>query len=396
MIEAKYYIRQIVMELFSSLLKILALIMPKKKNLILFGSFSAERFGDNSAALYEYIRKNHSELTSIWMTNNKSVIEEIQQLGGLVVKRRTLQGIWLSLRANVIVSSHGIKDAIMYEPFYNYPKLVYLGHGIPLKKGWVGVENIPVRYKKASVKKIKSSSFMISSSEFSAKLQNDFLPIGKDKIKITGLPRNDILFKLDKKEIKKIYALNEYKHVIFYAPTFRNWELTRFFPFADYDIKQINKFCELNEACFILRPHHNDLKSMNTDFWKEMKGSSNFKIITHEKCSNVNELLVASDCLITDYSSIFFDYLLLERPIIFLPYDLERYTKEHGFLVDYDSVTSGYKPKNQKELLRNMNQIILGNDKYKSIRNELKDRIHSYTDTNACFRVTKEIKDMIK
>lgn len=396
MIKAKYYIRQIVMESFSLFLKIMALIIPKQKGLILFGSFSAERFGDNSAALFSYIHKNHPKLTAIWMTNIDKVVEETKQLGGSVLKRRTFRGIWLSLRAEVVVSSHGIKDAIMFEPFSHRPELVYLGHGIPLKKGWIGIENIPVRFKKASLKKIRYSTFMISSSEFSAQLQNGFLPIGKSKIKLTGLPRNDMLFKLDKRTIQKKYNLKEFKYVIFYAPTFRNWELTRFFPFEDYNIKELNKFCKLNKTCFILRPHHNDLKNMNSDFWKEINESSTFKIITHEKCSNVNELLVASDCLITDYSSIFFDFLLLDRPMIFLPYDLEKYEKEHGFLVDYDSVSMGYKPKDQQELLSNLQQIIYGKDEYSSLRNELKNKIHKYQDSNACSRVTKEIKGLMK
>ena len=396
MIKMRYCLRQVVMESFSFFLKIMALIIPKQKKLILFGSFSAERFGDNSAALFSYIHKNHSELTAIWMTNSDQVVEEIKYLGCSVHKRRSFRGIWLSLRAEVVVSSHGLKDAIMFEPFSHRPELVYLGHGIPLKKGWIGIENIPVRFKKESLKKLKCSSFMISSSEFSAQLQNGFLPIGKNKIKITGLPRNDMLFELDKNITKKKYNLNEFKYVIFYVPTFRNWELTRFFPFEDYNIKQLNEFCELNETCFILRPHHNDLKNMNTDFWKEIKGSTNFRIITHDRCSNVNELLVASDCLITDYSSIFFDYLLLDRPMIFLPYDLKRYTKDHGFLIDYDSITSGCKPKNQQELLINLEQIIYGKDEFKSLRNELTNKIHEYQDANSCYRVTKEIKGLMK
>lgn len=392
----KYQIRQIVMESVSLLLRILALLTPKQKGLILFGSFSAKRFGDNSAALFSYIHKNHPELTAVWMTNSNQVVEEIKQLGCSVLKRRSFRGVWLSLRAEVVVSSHGIKDAIMFEPFSHLPKLVYLGHGIPLKKGWIEIKNIPIKFKKASLKKIKYSTFMISSSDFSAQLQNSFLPIGENKIKITGLPRNDMLFELKKNITKKKYNINEFKHVIFYVPTFRNWELTRFFPFEDYNIKQLNEFCEMNETCFILRPHHNDLNNMNTYFWKEIKMSSNFKIITHERCSNVNELLVASDCLISDYSSIFFDYLLLDRPMIFLPYDLKRYSKEHGFLIEYDLITPGYKPKDQKELLRNLKQVICGKDEYTGLRNELKNKIHKYHDASACFRVTKEIKGLIK
>ena len=82
--------------------------------------------------------------------------------------------------------------------------------------------------------------------------------------------------------------------------------------------------------------------------------------------------------------------------MIFLPYDLKRYSKEHGFLIDYDLITSGYKPKDQKELLRNLKQVICGKDEYTGLRNELKNKIHKYHDASACFRVTKEIKGLIK
>jgi len=395
MIKAKYHLRQIVMNMCTLLLKIASLIIPKQKGLILLGSFSAERFGDNSAALYKYILKNHPEIIAIWMTNNTHVEDEINKLGGPVCKRRSVHGIWLSLRAEVVISSHGIKDAIMFEPFYHRPKLVYLGHGIPLKKGWIGIKNISKRLQKASLKKIKYSTFMISSSEFSAQLQNNFLPIGKNKIKITGLPRNDILFEMEKHTIKEKYNLSDFKFVILYTPTFRNWGFTRFFPFEDYDIKKLNKFCEVNKICFILRPHHSDLKNINTNFWKEIERTSNFILITHERCSNVNELLIVSDCLITDYSSIYFDYLLLDRSIIFLPYDLKKYSREHGFNIDYDKVTPGYKPKTQSELLENLEQIIYGKDKFISLRNELKNTIHKYHDANSCLRLVKEIKGLM-
>lgn len=384
------------MESVSLFLKIMALIIPKRKGLILFGSFSAERFGDNSATLYNFIRENNPELKAYWMTNSEEVVNAIKRIGGTVLKRRTFWGIWMSLRAEVVVSSHGVKDAILFEPIFHKPKLIYLGHGIPLKKGWVSITNIPAKFKRASFKKIKSSAFMISSSEFSAQLQNGFLPIGKDKIKVTGLPRNDILFELDKKTIKNKFKLKKFKYVILYAPTFRNWELTRFFPFEDYNIKQLNHFCELHEVCFILRPHHSDLKKMNTNFWNELNTSLNLSIITTDKCSNVNELLLVSDCLITDYSSIYFDYLLMDRPIVFIPYDFERYKNEHGFLVNYDTITPGSKPKKMQTLLMNLKQIIDGIDEFKELRNELKNKIHKYQDSNACSRITKEIIGLMK
>lgn len=392
----KYHLRQVIMKLFSALLRVLTSIIPKRSDLILFGSFSATKFGDNSAALYLHILENHPELDAVWMTNSDKVIQEVKKLRGIVYKRRSLKGIWLSLRASFVVSSHGIKDAIMYEPFFKRPKLIYLGHGIPLKKGWIGVEGSSIRAKKSSIEKIKFSNFMISTSEFSAQLQNSFLPIGSEKIKVTGLPRNDILFKLDKNLIKEKYSIDNYDFVILYAPTFRSWEQTRFFPFNDMDLKIINEFCRMNNCCFILRPHHSDLENLKDEFWNKILDYSCFRIISHENCANVNELLVAADCLITDYSSIYFDYLLLNKPIIFLPYDRQKYEKEHGFIVDYDSVTPGCKPLSQKEFLKYLTGIICGKDDFDEMREALKNKIHKYQDGNSCLRITNIIKDLAK
>ncbi|MCF7858560.1 MAG: CDP-glycerol glycerophosphotransferase family protein [Candidatus Cloacimonetes bacterium] len=391
----KHYLRSVIMELVSLKLKILALLIPTQKGLILFGSYSAVRFGDSSAALFNYIKKAHPEFQAVWMTNSNPVKKMIEQNGGCAYKRRSLAGIWLSLRAEFAVSTHGVKDAILFEPIYSNPKFIYLGHGIPLKKGWIQIENAPKKFVKSSLKKVKCSSFMISTSPFAAELQNHFLPIGINKIKITGLPRNDILLSSDRQKTKKIFGLESYKKVICYAPTFRMQE-TIFLPFPDADLKLLNEFCTKCNICLVFRPHHNDIDNLATSFWKEVKNCTNFRIITQKQCSNVNELLVISDCLVTDYSSIYFDFLLLNRPLIFLPYDLDTYRKEHGFIVDYHSVTPGYKPKDQKEFLNNLKDIMAGNDNFAAARIELCNKIHCYLDSNSCLRVTEEIKRIRK
>ena len=93
------------------------------------------------------------------------------------------------------------------------------------------------------------------------------------------------------------------------------------------------------------------------------------------------------DLLITDYSSVYFDYLLLDRPIIFVPVDLEEYRKTRGFLLEpYDYWTPGKKALNQKDLQNMILQSFIKDDNVER-RNELKNIVHYYQDGNSSERV---------
>ena len=395
----KKFFRDLVMNSTSLLLKTLSLFIPKQKNLILFGSFAAKKFGDNSAALFKQIVNHHSELEAIWMTNSNNVVSEIELSGWSVLKRKTLKGVWKSLRANIVITTHGIKDAILFEPLLHKPKWIYLHHGIIFKKGWFDVKNASRISIKSSLDKINRSDFMIATSEFAAELQNRFLPIGLNKIKKTGLPRNDIFFddnEIETEHIIKDFGLKQFKYIVLYAPTWRDWGSTKFFPFTDFNLSELVDLLIQNKICIILRPHHVDLqRDYNSCFWNEITNHPNFKIISNSECSNANVLCKIADCLITDYSSIFFDYLLLDKPMVFIPYDIDRYEKEHGFLVDYDKYTNGPKLKTQKEFVKILKDFINGKDEFGELRNETKNKIHKFIDGNSSRRIVELIKGMI-
>ena len=391
--------RNILMSIVSLFLKSLSLIIPKQKNLILLGGFAGNRFGDNSASLYTFLLKYPKEYEVFWMFNKKQVIKEVNAIGGKALKRRSLNGIWKTLRANLIITSHGIKDVLMYIPVAYKPKMIYLNHGIPLKKGWVSIKNSPKKSVQSSKEKIKCSNFMIATSEFSKNLQNEFLPVGIDKIRITGLPRNDVFFQEPGEESRKListFNLSEFKYKILYAPTWREGSSTQFFPFLDLNISQIAQFLQDNNIAILIRPHHIDLnKKDNQPFWKEISKYNNFKIVTHSHCPDVNQICVISDCLITDYSSVYFDYLLTDNPVIFFPYDFEEYSKEVGFIVDYNKIACGPWPETQKVFLNTLKDLINSKDTFKQQRKEIRNQIHTYQDGNSCARTVHLIKELI-
>jgi len=391
-------IRIIAKNIVSTILQLLTCIIPKGRNIIIFGSYSGKYFGDNSKALYLYLlKKKASPFRPIWLSDKQDIIKEIRRKGGEAYRKKSLKGIWMSIRADLVVTSHSLSDALLYCPVNNRPKELYLHHGIPLRKQIFREKqtflSIPP---KTSLSRFQRVTLTIATSRWAAEQQLNNVPVKKERTKITGLPRNDVLFfNEDRDAIKKRYGLG--KFVILYAPTFREGT-ARFFPFADRDINGIISFLRKRQMTMILRPHHTDLGRRRSDiFWEKIKNNKDvFKIITIFDHTDVNELLKVTDCLITDYSSMHYDYLLTDRPIIYLPYDIKQYVRKWGgFNCDYEQFTPGPKPKTQREFLQWLEKFYEGNDNFAEERQRLKNTVHNYQDGNSCRRVYDLIKKEI-
>jgi len=385
-----------VKKIINIVLQILTFIIPKNKKLILFGGFSGKRYGDNSAFLFEYIVKNYPEYKAFWVSHKPEVVSEVLSKSLPALSRYSVKALWYSVRAKYLIGSHSVKDASMHEVASSSQHFIYLHHGIPLRKGWFDVKNAPKVSLHSSKAKIKCSSFMIATSTYAAEQQNKLLPIGLDKFKITGLPRNDVFFKdlnsFEKQLLDNQNITNEQFNIL-YAPTWREWETTKFFPFLDKDMNSLNNSFKENNIFLIIRPHHIDMEKKELiDLKNETNNLSNIKFITHNEIADINLICKFSDLLITDYSSLIYDFLIIDKPIIFLPYDFDLYKERVGFYPDMNEIiNSGYNPKTQQEFINSVIEINNNNDAKKKNRTTLKNKLHKYQDGNSCERVFKEM-----
>jgi len=384
--------REILEKIYFSVLSINPLnFIPKDRNLILFGAMGGKFYGDNSKYVFEWMLKEKKEYKCVWITNDKKTYSELDKKGYPVVISKSLKGIIFLARANVANFTNNLLDLTFFPPIVpKNIKLVSLRHGRSVKKVRFARERdkISLIEKLLRYQEKKLIKYVISTSKFISKIQEDCLRVGPDKHIITGYPRNDYLY-----NPPQIYnKFTGYNKIFLYAPTWRHGRYaTDFFPFNDFDFNRLKIFLEDKNFLLLLRPHKNDLMKYShlvnkiKDFTNK---SENIILASHREFNDVNCLLSFVDVLITDYSALYHDFLLLNRPILFIPYDFDSFKKESGFLYDYFKYLPGEQIASFSSLLDSFEDIAKGQDKYAKKRKKLRDIIFEYQDNDSCERVS--------
>jgi CDP-glycerol glycerophosphotransferase (TagB/SpsB family) len=374
-------------------------MVPKQRNLVLFGAFLGNRYGDNSAAMYEFcVRERCHVWRCVWMANAEETCVEARGVGGEAYRKRSFRGLWLQLRAAAVVTSHGCDDVFLFSVDPKATKELYLHHGIPLR----AIDRARHTFSSRALYDAHASSIhtMAASSIWGGVQQQKNIPVDDARICVTGYPRTDRLVLGDAAkcdELRGRFRLRS--RVILYAPTWRKWAPTKFLPFPDTNIEQLVKFLDVHDATLVLRPHSVDRRQHeHTSFWKAIKSyPDTFTVMTMDDYANTEDLLLLADVLVTDYSSLFYDFLCRNRPMIFLPYDREDYERRvGGFLDDYDSGTPGPKLFTQEEFVHALTCALEHEDGFEEARMTFRQRAHAFTDGGSRTRVAECIGRMLK
>lgn len=371
-----------------TLTPIMDFFYPKDKSVIIFGSDGGMRMSGDPKALFLNIKKKFPDY------NLYFYIKKPTNAGH--VKMHTLSSLFLFLRARYAVSSTGISD-FGYFRWSRRKKVIATWHAISMKSCG-HAQRKRTRWDKISTEKYSNAvTAAIASSKYDAAISCLMFGYG-GRIYLTGHPRNDHLLThkgSDKNVLRDfIPTLSGDEYVILYAPTFRDAAMSsaskqvRTFPFADYESSELHSFLKRNNAILLLRKHVADLA---THFELESENVIDFN---HEICPDVNDVLVDVDLLITDYSSICYDFLLLNRPVMFIPYDLEEYENNRGLIIDnYDFWTPGPKISTFKEFIQHTNNFIVGqSDSYDSARIELNKVLNSHQTCDSTSRFLHLLK----
>ena len=312
--------------------------IPKKDNLWVFGGWFGNRYSDNSKAFFEYINNEQQHIEAIWICKDEQVIAHIKSLGLIAFHQKSFNGLWCQLRAKFAFVCQSLQDDIYAPCIGKKTTVVNLWHGLPLKKIMYDVFGDKVVKKNligklfdklSPYEKIRNDYLLATSIETQNTLSKAFrLP--KDRTIITGFPRNDIFLKPLAKSENNIYKC-------IYMPTFRGGKGSECDLFAQYgfNVKTIDEQLVKNNIELVLRMH--PVNKPPQYIIEEIKHSRNISI---DNSDDLFDSIAQYDCMITDYSGGYFDFLLTGRPILFAPFDLEKYKEqERDLYYEYEEVT---------------------------------------------------------
>ncbi len=350
------------------------------ENLLVFGSTNGQAFAGNSKVLFEYLTKN-SSYHCVWITASEKVFNDLKKKNYQVVLNKNLiQTIKILKAAKFIFITHGFGD-IFFIDFSSNTKLIHLGHGISFKKGGHDLTDtfMPFTEKMMNQRLVESMNLLIDSSDETKRHKMTRFGIESNKVAVTGYPRNDILANHTREleyQIKASLNIENYSEVILYAPTFRDYEYQ--FPLREDFLKKLDKFLIEENKILIYKPH---------PFTEDINLRQYRNIRSVKRNVDINDLLIIADILITDYSSVFYDYLLTLRPIIFFADDLERYTEVRDFYYDYKTFVPGPLVSTGGELIQKLKKLKEWNLEYVEKRKLMRDKFNKYADGRATERI---------
>jgi len=374
-------------------------------NLVLFGAMDGGWYGDNSKYMFEFILKHAPEVKAYWITKNRHVLKKLRKEGKPVALNYSIKGIYLLYRSRVALYTNSLLD-ISYERNLvpvDY-QLIALRHGRSVKRVRFARKGhaLPETEKILRKKEGEMIKYAISTSELVSQIQEECLHIGIEKHIITGYPRNDYLkdpLEEHRTQFLRFVSELNYEKVILYGPSWRHGRNpTKYFPFDDFDREKLISYLKTNKILLLIRPHMGDLnvKSEVSKFLTQLARSNDvIKLATHHYFPDVNTLLPFIDILVSDYSALYHDFLLLDKPMMFVPYDYDEFKIQNGFLYDYYENLPGPKISTFKEFLEYTKIILTGQDPHKENRKALCSKIHTFNDNNSCQRVANLLTEII-
>lgn len=384
-----------------------SLVIPRDPRRLIVIGRGAGNFSDNAKYFFEYAHRQAQPagIRVEFLTEDRELRDTLRQHGTNSVLYPSLAGLWGLLRAGVIIadSAEWIRKGRFQAT--RGALHVQLWHGVPLKQielplyrerlARLGViARFLLGVQKKLTGRYTTTDLLVSTSAFVTERAFRSAFSARD-ITESGYPRNDILFRdigehaedsllwinTDQAAITKIRAARARGcRVGLYAPTFRK-DLLNPFEQRSVDLYSLSRCAEKNNLLLVFKLH---------PAMKGLQGATDLDyLIEYDSRADVYPALALTDFLVTDYSSIYFDYLLLDRPVLFFPFDYDSYiSQDRHLLFDYEEMTPGIKCHTQTELEEAIGLLCQeGDDGRAASRRQVREKIYSWRDANAAQRI---------
>ena len=359
--------------MMSSLLKSVGVFVKTDSKLILFNSFGGKRFDDSPKAIYELMRKDarFKNCKLVWAIQDplKCRVPE----GTIVIKSDTPKYFITALAAKIWITNSSMERGLDFKK--NNTVCFNTWHGTPIKKMGVDIADDNQSFRsKINIR----ADIILAQGQYDIDIFSHAFELPKTSFRLVGLPRNDILARYTDKDVFRIrekLGIAENKIILLYAPTFR--EYTRG---EDQSIElrlPIHPELWLNELgsefVVLFRAHYEVASYFDFQNYDQFIDVSRYP--------ELNDLLIVSDALISDYSSIYFDYSIMEKPMYCFAYDYDEYLKNRGVYIDIEKDFPCVVHRTEKSLLKEIIDLKKNrNQKVDRARNFRNNYVTSYGD----------------
>lgn len=327
-------------------MNVLKLFVGTDDKLILFNSFAGRKYDDSPKAIYEEMKqdprfRNHKLVWAFHQPEKYDVPQKIKTDGFKYFKT--------ALAARVWVTNSSVERGLNFTGKHTFYFNTW--HGTPMKKmgSDIGAGN-------AAFANTGDNHFdvMMSQGRFETEVFSRAFRIPKEKFLEAGLPRNDILANYTEEQRAAIRArlgIKQNQTVVLYCPTFREYDRDEGLGVVMAPPMDLKKWeHKLGEGYVLLVRAHYEVSRV-------MRIEENAFVRNMTDYPDLNDLFIAADILVSDYSSVFFDYSIMGKPMLHFCYDYEKYSSKRGMYFDIREKVSGGVAEDQViEMIQNMDK----------------------------------------
>lgn len=351
-----------------------------------------ERFADSSKYLYLYAREQPG-VRAVWIGTDERLVTQLRETGYEAYTPRSLAGKRALLRAGHWFETHG-----PIAPEYSgRARLIHLSHGNYLKvmlndhtRDWPAVVQLLFDFFFE-----RRRSYVVTGSGPPIQNLQSMRETSAEKALVTGLPRNDVLFEsvsdeqlgLNETALETLRDRAAEGPVILYAPTYREgYGEQNGVPLSDLDLglAAVDEMLEPYDATLYISHHP------ATTLDRDLADFDNVRIL--DSGGDLYPFMRECDVLVTDYSGIFYDFLLLDRPMIFFAPDLRSYLRDRELYFDYEEHVPGPIATEPGEFVASLQRILDGEDGYEGERAGVREEFYDDPDGNASERLFRQLR----
>lgn len=377
-----------------NVLYLLACLVPKDRTLWLFSAWNGKRFSDNPKYIYKHLISSNSPIRAVWVTRDRKLHDAMRAQNLPVVYALSIEGIVHQLRAGAVVFTHSVDWDYVSAFVGRQVKRIQTWHGMPIKK--IGFDDARDRNARLKARlnnllmpyKNERFDLVVSGSEADKSKYHTAFDVALEKIRVTGYPRNDEIVKSITQP-----GLATQKRII-YMPTFRGAVGSEFalLQGSGFDYAKADALMRDIGATLYIKLH--PVQVFSQADLDAMARCANVKPLFND--GDIYEQIGNYDILITDYSGIYFDFLITGKPIIMAPFDLEEYvSKDRELYYPYNNICPDPPCFTWNEVFARLRQLSTGEAVDPTRYFRLQKQFHQFLDDRSSERVVNEIKHLV-